>query len=122
MTSGRMAAPQLAGRSVLVEQVQPVRGGGGLAPRGHPELAEDVRDVDAGGPVGDEQLGSDLPVATPGGDQPQHFLLACGEPERDRAAGGGLAAAQVRELDSRTPGELADLVLQRLSAQLASKR
>ena len=57
-------------RSGWVEQVQPVRSGGGLAAGGDAEFPEDVGHVHAGGLGRNEQLGRDLAVAAPGRDQP----------------------------------------------------
>jgi hypothetical protein len=42
---------------------------GGLAAVGGAELGQDVRHVHAGGLSGDEQVGGDVAVAAPGGDQ-----------------------------------------------------
>ena len=54
--------------------------GGGLDPAGDAELAQDVADVHAGGAGADVQLGADLGVGAPGGQQPQHGQLTVGQP------------------------------------------
>jgi hypothetical protein len=100
--------------------VQPVRGGGGFASRGHPELAEDVGDVHAGGAGRDEQFGGYVAVGEAGGYHLQHLLLAPGEPE-GRGRAGNHTAAGAGERDSRPPGELGDLLLQRLSTELTGQ-
>ena len=51
----------------------------GLCPRRQPELAEDVRDVGPGRPLGDEQRGADLLVAHPLPEQAEDVLLAIGQ-------------------------------------------
>jgi hypothetical protein len=94
--------------------VQAVSGGGGLAARGGAELAEDAGHVPAGGLGRDEQLGRDLAVAAPGRDQPQDLQFACGQPGR-RGPGG---PAGTTDLDARPPRQLADLLQQRMGAEL----
>ena len=47
------------------------------------ELADDVRDVDAGRALADEQVLGDLTVRAPIGDERQDLALARGEPESD---------------------------------------
>ncbi len=64
----------------------------------------------------DEQLGGDVAVAAPGGDQAQHFPFAFGEPER-RGRGGLLPHRG--QVDAGPPGQLADLLEQRAGAELA---
>ena len=50
-----------------------MRDRGRLGPARRPQLGQDVGDVDAGRLRRDEQLGADLLVAVPGGQQPQHL-------------------------------------------------
>ena len=50
--------------------------GGGLDPAADTQLAQDVRDVDAGRLLGDVELGADLAVGAAGGHQGQHLGLA----------------------------------------------
>src|SRR5918996_2872275 len=50
--------------------------GGGCRPRGDTELREDVLDVPSDGVLADDELRGDLPVALPGGDEPEHLQLA----------------------------------------------
>jgi hypothetical protein len=49
--------------------------GGCLAAAGHAELGQDVRHMHAGGLGGDEELGGDLRVRPPGGDEAQYLGL-----------------------------------------------
>src|SRR4029450_11102182 len=78
---GRLVADSALGL-VFVEQSEAVRGGGGLDPAGHLELAEDVGDVDAGGLGADEQCLADLAVGPAVGNQREDLAFAGGEPER----------------------------------------
>ena len=61
-------------------QATPVGQRGRLTPGRDAELPEDVRDVDACGLAGDEELASDLAVRTTVGDQDQHLALTAGKP------------------------------------------
>src|SRR6185295_11477218 len=63
LPEAQVAAPgRPLGRQRRVEQAQPVSRGRGLATAAHAELAQNVRDMDAGGLGGDEELGGDLRV------------------------------------------------------------
>jgi hypothetical protein len=48
---------------------------GGLEPVRRPELAQDVRDVDADGLDADDERGGDLPVGIAAGDKVQDLRL-----------------------------------------------
>ena len=58
-----------------------VRDGGRFEPVRRVELAQDVRDVDAGGLDADHELGGDLAVGVAAGDERQHLRLARRQPE-----------------------------------------
>ena len=58
-----------------------------LSPVGGTEFGHDVRHVDTGGLGRDEQVGGDVAVGPPGGDQAQHLELAIGQPEPAGLAG-----------------------------------
>src|SRR5216684_2993213 len=71
-----------ARRGSASKETEAVGRGGGLAPAGRAELAQNVGHVHAGGLHGDEQLAGDLPVAVPGRDEPEHLVLAGRESQR----------------------------------------
>jgi hypothetical protein len=64
-----------------------------LGPAGRADLAEDVRDVDAGGLLGDEEVRADLPVRAAVRQQLKDFALAHGQaqPSGPSAAESGAA-------------------------------
>src|SRR5688500_6715382 len=84
------------------EDPEPVSGRRCRRPAVCPELREDVRDVDAGGLLADEQFPRDVPVAVPGRDEGEHLEFAgreVGGPRERDAVGPvpahGLGAGQV---------------------------
>jgi len=81
---------------------------GGLGAAADVQLAEDVRHMHAGGLGRDEQLGGDLPVAAPGGQQPEHLEFPAGEPAQRARPGGPLSepgpAAQIRQRRAQPGG------------------
>src|SRR5436190_1612432 len=62
-------------------QAEAMRDGRGLDPRVHPELSQDVRNVDARGLPADEQAIRDLLVCPAAGHQPEHLFFAWREAE-----------------------------------------
>ena len=58
----------------------------GLRARADVELGEDARDVHARGLLGHEQLGADLAVGRPAGDEVEDLAFARRQPERVAAA------------------------------------
>ena len=64
------------------------RGGGRLAPRSHPELAEDRRHVVVDRARRQHEVVCDLRVPLPGGDEPEHVELTCRQLGRVRAGRG----------------------------------
>src|SRR5215813_14508826 len=92
---GRRVA--VSGRQRRVEQAQTVSRGRGLAAAAHTELGQDVRDVHACGLGGDEELGGDLRVRPPGGDEAQHLELPGGEAKLGRHGAAGIVADPQRE-------------------------
>src|ERR671917_437971 len=82
--SGKVRNPRTGGRgSFCVERVGEIVlvgvGRRGRARR-DAELGEDVAHVAGDGPVADHELGGDLAVGPPRGDQGEHLQLAPGEP------------------------------------------
>ena len=128
----------MANALCLVE-VQPHRDTGRLRPRRDTQLPEDVRHMDAGRALADEQLVGDLPVRPPGRDERQHLPLPWREPERivgrrrcHHRSGGGLirrcevnAGSRGEVLDGPTIGSAPKATVPRcaaLSSLLAAAR
>src|SRR5690242_3957128 len=88
---------------------------GCLEPVRRPELAQDVRDVDAGGLDADDERRGDLAVRVATGDQVQDLRLARGQAEDlPRAALClGERGLRGREIEPRALGEQFDLPKQR---------
>ncbi len=63
-----------------------MRDGRSLRPTGDAELAQDVRDVDPGRLLTDEELLADLAIRAPECDEPEYLELAAREPKRVRWA------------------------------------
>ena len=76
--------PGSAGLSDRLDKTQPVGDRGRLAASGDAELAEDVRDVDAGRVLADEQLVCDLSVRSTERDQAEDLTFAGSQPEARR--------------------------------------
>ena len=89
--SARQVARRARDRATLVlgrlDQLVLDRVERGLRPRREPELAQDVRDVGPGGPLGDEQGRADLLVAHPLAEQVEDVLLAIGQRLDERSSG-----------------------------------
>ena len=79
-----------------------------LSPAAHAQLGQDVRHVHAGGLGRDEQLGGDLRVRPPGGDQAQHLELPGGQAQPVRR--GAVAIAAGAQADPRAAGQRPDLL------------
>ena len=96
---------------------------GGLGARGHAELAQDVRHVDARGVLADEQLVGDLAVGPAQGDQGQHLALALRQAE---GIGGRRGAGACRggrgEVDPGPLGQRLDRLAQGSCAQVRRRR
>src|ERR671922_2212094 len=69
-------------------QPEPDGDRGGFDPPADPELAQDVRDVDARGALADEQLVGDLAVRPATGEQSQDLQLAGRELRQDPSLAG----------------------------------
>ena len=90
---------------------QPLLDGPGrdLRPRGEPELVEDMRDVAAGRPLRDHQLGGDLAVGQPSRDQRRDFFLARTQRRRPLAWHHGRRVDGRGRARSSAPGPLPPL-------------
>ena len=80
-----------------------------LAPVGNVELAEDVRDVDAGGLDADDERRRDLPIRVAPGDERQDFRFARGQPEDLLEAVVSFVRLRRREIEASTLGEQLEL-------------
>src|SRR5436305_3886225 len=92
-----------------------VDGCGGLEPVGRPELAQDVRDVDADGLDADDEYRGDLAVGVAAGEEVQHLRLTCRKAEDLLWAVLllGKRGLRRREIEPRALGEQLDLAEQR---------
>ena len=107
--SGR-GSPAILGRKLGLPNVRrgdAVRDGGRLQPVRRAELAQDVRDVDAGRPDADHQGRRDLAVGVAAGDQGQDLRLARREAEDllEALLPFGRPGVRRRELQPRALGE-----------------
>ena len=116
LTTGR--PPPSIGRCDL-SQAKAVGDRGRLAATGHPELAQDVRHVDARRVLADEQLVGDLAVGPAERDEREHLAFARRQAEARRLVGldgGALPLARVSSASLARAGERGHL------AQRAARR
>jgi probable F420-dependent oxidoreductase len=85
LAPARKLSPRWSAAGWLGDQALAVGNGGGFRAAGGAQLAQDVRDVHAGGLRRDVQDGGDLAVAAARGDEPEHLAFPAGQRREDRA-------------------------------------
>ena len=101
-----------------VDQAEPRGDRRGLGPRGDAQLAEDVRDVDAGRALADEQVVGDPPVGVALGEQREHLAFASRQPGATLlvldSAASATSGPQLDQRDPSAPRERLDPAGERL--------
>src|ERR687897_1668247 len=102
----RCRSPGRGSAGRRVQQAPAMGDRDGLGAAGGSELGQDVRDVDAGRLLRDEQLLTDLAVGETFGEQDEHLTLAGGEPTADGGNTGGDAGLEASATYQRLDGVL----------------